>query len=654
MRKILMLFLISIFLSISFQSFSQQDDEEDIEYYSSEIIKDSSSKKEDDKILNDSTNDIYTIKKELEALKKDIEFLKEKSLLFSFVFEGSTKVTYGVSLWAIGGTIKSSPSFKRPLPITHGFDFENNIRFKMDLGEKIVGQSSFSSEDGTEIIIKLKFDSLGLSKFQPQGSWYVVDATDDTGKKTQIYFPRLDAGESNVLFGTFNIILEEAKVKNLMGTGFFFDYSDVKSIHKYYGVEQMVDILKLNHTFFNNGYMADTSDDSKYATLYYSFDPSEYSYLHYEANNYEPYSAITEAMTLWSNGMLKRDPLNPKLNQRPHGFAFGFDKNLTDGFYFFAEGGIASKDAFDPRYLEDGYVDYGFFARFNTKFYNNYFTFDPKISLSYAFQTDATGDMDFGWSTFASGVSLPVNIKLKTGKNDKIKFELNWNINAKFAIQNVATMLSFLTELTFLNEKIEIKFPLIYSYKYGKGGFLRVGNESVKFLDQLYEDYIFNMSGIVSFDSKRLFGDTFQYKISNSLLFSLIYFESPVELYFYEILKNEFILNNVGLDKIIFYLDFTIGSITDVRIVDSTTEFKYKYDSTLDSWIDVKNGEKMKWKRWNGGAALSFSLGVNFYIIKNLSVGISADSPKLLLGVVNPIGNQQSFGTFKLWSEIKF
>jgi len=644
-------FLIIIFLGFCFTIFSQ-DDEEDIEYYSSDtstILKDSTTKENQ----KESTTDILQLQREIDALKKDVKELKDKTDWFSFIFEGSTKVTYGVSLWAIGGTINSSPRFKQPLPIAHGFDFENNIRFKMDLGKKIVAQSKSPSEDGTEIIIKLKFDSLGLSKFQPQGGWYVVDATDDTGKKTQVFFPRLDTS-SNVLFGNFYIVLEEAKVNNLMGTGFFFDYSDVKTVHKYYGVEQMVDVLKLNHTFFNNGYIADTSDDTKYDSLYYSFNPSEYSYLHYDANSYEPYSGVSEAMTLWSNGMLKRDPLNPNVNQRPHGFAFGFDKDITDGFHFFAEGGIASKDAFDPRYLEDSYVDYGFFARFSPKFHSKTFVFDPKISLSYAFQTDATGDMDFGWSTFAAGLSLPFDIKLKTGKNDRLKFELNWNINAKFAIQNVATMISFLAELTLLDEKLYIKFPLIYSYKYGKGGFLRVGNENIKFLDQLYEDYLFNMSLIAGFDSKTFFGDTFQYKVSNTIHFTAIYFEYPAEIYFYEILKNEFILHNLGPEKITFYLDFTFGLARNARLIDSTTEFKYKYDSTLDTWVDVKNGEPMKWKRWPGGNALSFELGVNFDIIKNLAVGISAESPKLLLGVINPIGNQSSFGTFKLWSEIKF
>ena len=654
MNKIFRLILIFIFLFACFIIFSQQD-EEDIEYYSDTYhIKDNKNIDHQKETTKESTDDIVQLRKELDALKKDVDTLKEKTSWFSFIFEGSTKVTYGVSLWAIGGSIKSSPRFKSPLPIAHGFDFENNIRFKMDLGKKIVAKSKSESEDGTEIIIKLKFDSLGLSRFQPQGSWYVVDATDDTGKKTQVFFPRLDGGPSNVLFGNFYIVLEEAKVNNLMGTGFFFDYSDVKSVHKYYGVEQMVDVLKLNHDFFNNGYIADSSDDTKYATLYYSFDPKEYSYLHYEANSYEPYSGVSEAMTLWSNGMLKRDSLNPNVNQRPHGFGFGFDKDLSAGFHLFVEGGITSKDAFDPKYLEDSYVDYGFFVRTATKFHSKKFLFEPKLSLSYAFQTDATGDMDFGWSTFASGISLPLDIKLKTGNKDSLKFELNWNINAKFAIQNVATMISFLTELTLLNEKLYIKFPLIYSYKYGKGGFLRVGNENIKFLDQLYEDYIFNMSLIIGFDSKTLFGDTFQYKVSNIIHFTTIYFEYPAELYFYEILKNEFILNNVGPEKITFYLNFNFGLARNSRIVDSTTEFKYKYDSSLDTWVDVKKGEPMKWNRWSGGNALSFDLGVNFDIIKNLSVGISAESPKLLLGVVNPIGNQQSFGTFKVWSEIKF
>ena len=130
-------------------------------------------------------------------------------------------------------------------------------------------------------------------------------------------------------------------------------------------------------------------------------------------------------------------------------------------------------------------------------------------------------------------------------------------------------------------------------------------------------------------------------------------YETP-ERFFYEIFKNDFILNEVGPEKIDMFAEFGLGYENNARLVDSSTVFKYTYDRNRDTWVDNDENSIMEWNRWNEAIVIGCKVGVIFDIIKNFSVGFSAESPKLSLNVPNPIGYQQSFGLFKLWAEIKF
>lgn len=605
---------------------------------------------------DDLTGDDYSkLKNEMDNIKKELNILKERNNWFSFLLEGSTKVIWGVSLWAVNGEPKKAPVLNTKMPITNGFDFENNVKFKMNLGNQVVHNSLSKSDDGTEIIFKLKFESLGVSQLMPRGSWYLVDATDDTGKRVSVYFPKYDNNGTNVLFGNIQLVIDQARVSKIAGTGFFFDYSDITQVHEYYGVNQMVDTMTLNHKFFNNGYFADTSIDGEYSNLYYSFDINSVPYLKGDSQEYPAESGISEGVQLWSNAMLRENLNDSRYNQRPHGFAMGYEDRISKNFAFSVYGGGASKDAFDPKFFEDSIIDYGFFLRGSINISTNKFNFYPKLSLSFAFQTNTTEDYDYGWSTFAAGLNLPLEFNLPTGESDKFKLEFNYNINAFFALSQVATMFSIFPELTVLDKKLFFKFPILYSFKNGVNGFLRVGNDSVKQLDQLYENHVFSFSFIAGFDSRNLFGDIFRLKVSNQLHFTNLYV-SFNETYFYEIFRTEFIADNIpdGPTSMNFYLEFGYGFAQNARLIDSQTNLKYQYDYEKDAWVDVLNGETMKWRKLNQGNVLRFETGFIFDIIKNLQVGFSAESPYLLLSAINPIGAQQSFGVFKLWSEIKF
>ncbi|OHD19579.1 MAG: hypothetical protein A2086_15160 [Spirochaetes bacterium GWD1_27_9] len=589
---------------------------------------------------SDNSTDIDQIRKELLSLQNDVKELKEKNLWFSFKFEGSVKAIFGASLW-----VKEGLTINKSFPLTLGFDFENKIRMSMDIANKVVSSGFTKSDDGTEISVKLKIKSMGLTDIEPKGSWYVMDATDDYGRPTKVYFPRYEGGSSNIVFGNFQVVFEEAKVKNLLGTGVFFNYEDFKEVQKYYGVTALVDVLKLNHKFFNNGFINDST------ILYYSFDPKDY----------EPTAEESLAVKFWTNNMLFANPSNSDANQKPHGFSIGFEKQVAgsgkEGVIPYVEGGGASKDAFDPKYFEDNQIDAGFFLRGGVELFSkNKFNFYPKASFSVAFQTqtDSTADVDpaKGNVNFATGLSLPLEVNLPTGKEDKIKLALDWNLDAYFASKAVSTILSFSPEVVLFNKRFTFSIPFIYSFKTNQGGFIRIGNESVKWLSQEYEDHIINLGFKIGFDSTNLFSDFFRYSVSNQIYFVYNYVNNNPEIFFYEILKNEFIFTDVGPKTLKLYVDFGIGAAKNVRLMSSN----YYYDTVNNRWVDkttrktVTLDQKNRWGEWN---VLSIETGFSMDIIKNLSWGIALESPKLLLGVENPIGTQKNFGTIKIWSELK-
>ena len=617
----------------------------------------------------DTTPDSVRIKEiqaELDAVKKDVKELKDKTSWFSFKLEASSKITFGLSMWTKSGF------YFHTTPITTGFDFDNRIRMSMQLSNKIVANRHYlSEEDATEISIKIKLKSLGLSELQPQGSWYVVDATTDQGKKVQVYLPREGSGSSNVLIGDLQFVFDEAKVSNIMGSGVYLNYSDVTEVNQYYGIFGLVDVLTLNNEYFNNGYDFFGSDQTRNnsSQLYYSFAPVFYDATVFKKfrtdySDYEANAEISEAMKFWNQSMLTSDSGNS--NQNPHGISGGWEKQVSDYIFANIEIGVASKDAFDPKYYEDGNLDYGFYAKGSMKMESDKFMIYPKLALSFAFQTDTTDDVEYnsGWNTLGIGVDLPFKISLPTGAKDFFGINTSWNMNVPFAYKGFSTIVSFVPELTILNGKLSFYLPFIYSYKNNRdGGFVRAGNESIAWFDQLDEDHVINFGFIAQFDSKDLFGDIFEYVLTNKIYFTdnhIMYYKdnytqfvNDPEIFFYEIFRNEFVLNQIpmGPQRISIYLDFGYGLASNARIINSN----YYYDSDKLKWYDSTTGKEVsidKDYRWNGHV-MSIETGIVVEMIKHLTIGFSAESPKILIGGTNPIGDQRSFGTFKLWSEIK-
>jgi hypothetical protein len=627
----------------------------------------------------DINTEISKIKSELETIKKDIQTLKEKTEWFTFRAEGSIKMKYGVN-------ILSKPyygpkndegeydhfGFDANHPITHGFDFENKLLLFMDLADKIVATSTDDDGLGTKIILSLKLKSMGISEMKPEGSWYVVQGQDDQGNTTDIYFPRYEKGGSNIYFGNFQFIIAEAKVKDILGTGFFVNYKDVMTVDTYYGVGANLDILKLNHEYFNNGFMVDRSGESnKFASIYYSFDADSY-------DDYEPESQKSEAVKLWSNNMLRTNPDDTDSNQKPHGMSFGYDKALTDFVNFYIEAGIATKDAFDPKYYTDDNFDFGFFIKTEPRFYSDTFEFWPKLNVSFAMQTETDTDTPWQWSTFAAGLGLPFSIGLPSGKNDRIKFDVNFNINANIVYQYFALLTSTNFAVNTVNDKFFINLPFVYSFKNAnRGGFLRSGHEDVVtstdkdgnkiyWIDQLYDDHVINAGFITGFKSKDLFGDIFEYQVTNSIYFAYMqqydhrfYINvskyPPAEIYFYNIHRHEFIFHEFGVSKLGFFFEYGLGYGRNMRLVDSETQFKYIYDRDNDTWTDTdKGGDLVSWYRWNEGLIMFWQSSLYLELTKNLSIGLDIKTPKIAINCSRPIGNQRSYSLIELWSEIKF
>ncbi|MBN2546794.1 MAG: hypothetical protein JXB50_13425 [Spirochaetes bacterium] len=625
-------------------------------------------------------SDIQKIKNELDAIKKDVEELKNKTSLFNFRIEGSVKTTYGLNFWARHDR-NNKEGIKHvdqmTTVINNGFDFENRIKLYADLGNKVIASSNNKYDNGTEISIDLELKSRGISKIKPDGSWYVVQGRDDQDNTTDIYLPRYDNVGSNVFFGNLEIAVKEAKVKNILGTGFFVSFKDVQEVNHYYGITGLVDILKYNHDYFNNGFIYkydyENGKIAEYGSLFYSFD--------YE--DYEPESTVAEAMKLWSNSSLHYDPDNSDYNQEPHGISFGLDKRFSSNFNLFFEAGIASKDAFDPKYFKDDNVDYGFFARLEPRFFDKMNVFHPKVSFSYAMQSRISEDYRWEWSSLAAAVSIPYERRLSVKRDDIFKIAFNFNLNYYIHDNIISTIFSLIPEFVLLNEKLFFSLPIIYSYKspgnynFVNGGFQRIGHKDVKWIDQLYDNHIINLNFQMGFDSKNLFGDIFQYRIINNVYFAYLrewyegwgsnnyysYYPDTSEVYFFEILRNEFILNDIVIEKLVIYADMGYGFSNNAKVIYQSTPLKYSYDREGDIWEDTLDGEQMKWKRWNQVWVMSYEIGAYVDIVKNFSIGLSFNSPKILMNELktdsgnsfhNPIGNQNSYVLMKLWSEIRF
>ena len=583
--------------------------------------------------------EIYSIKKELELLKRN--------QWFSFNFEASSRLIFGMAF-----VTKDGYNLNKNMPLSIGFDFINKIKMGMNLGRTVIS-SSETANNGTEISVKLKLQSHRLNELTPRGSYYMMDVTDDQGNPTTIYIPKYDdSGWSNMFFGQFQLVFEEVKVSNIAGIGIFINYYDVKEVQRYYGVTALTDIIMLNGFYFDDSFFQNKEDKSKSKRLYYGFNSELYD------SNYD-YNAIAKesiAVQFWNEYSLGVNPEDSLGNQKPHGFSIGYEGKIAQGVEPYIEFGGATKSAFDPKYFDKEQIDAGFFLEGAIHLYTKKFSFHPKLALSFAFQTNTVNDVppDAGYNTFSSSLNLPLAIQLPTGEFDKVNLDFSWSINSHFAYPSVATMFSFISEFVLLNNKLSISLPIIYSYKYRQGGFLSIGNEKYKVLYQEAEDHLFNLGLIVNFDSRDIFGDTFQYSLNNKILLAVNSVENKPEVFFYEIFRNLWSFNDIGPKRLSFYFEIGYALGYDMRLIDS----QYHYNPYTRTWHDLGNGNSIinintQAERWHIGNILRLETGMDMLIMKNLSFGFSLESPKLFLGLKTPIDKQNYFVTLKIWSEIR-
>jgi len=111
------------------------------------------------------------------------------------------------------------------------------------------------------------------------------------------------------------------------------------------------------------------------------------------------------------------------------------------------------------------------------------------------------------------------------------------------------------------------------------------------------------------------------------------------------------------------FLEFGYGMAKNARMIDPS----FYYNNATSQWYSSTTNNPVSLdyminssNRWLSGNVISIQTGFILDIFKNLSVGFSAESPKILLwgsnvwGQTTYIGNQANYGIFKLWSEIKF
>ncbi len=568
----------------------------------------------------DEKTETSSIEKDIEILKREIDELKSKTSFLDFKLSGGTKITWGINFNDNPfGFLGNAAGTKQPV---HGFDFENNIKLDLNLNNNVVTKKN-SDYDFSEVVFKFKMKTIRPVPYDYAplgGDYYVVEAKDQDGNPKLIYFPKNDEGGNDLVVGNFKFVLEQARLSNLLGTGFFINYADVTNVNTYYGIEPILDVLKLNHDYFNNKFYGKNN-------LWYSFDYSDY----------EPEASSAEAVEFWSSNELSS-------TQSPHGFSFGMDTSITNQFDFFIEAGIASKDNFDPVKNTDNIIDYGFFLKCEPTFKTEQLLLAPKIHFGFAFQTQTVNDIGADWSSLNLAVSLPA--KLQINDMDYASIELNTNYKRHIALADNAFMISLNPKLSILKNSLFINIPIQYWYKDGQGGLQEIKNFSGVTYTQIQEEHIFNVAFITGYKSNNFFSDNFEYKITNNTYLTTLY-DNEVEFFMHNILKNEFYFYNVPflgsyvtMESFVLYTDFGYALAKDARYE--------KYVQIDNSNVRVVSTEKLAQSNVLFG---EFGFMMNF--TPNMTAGFSVNSPKVNLDINDTIGNQNTYTTLKIWSEIK-
>lgn len=578
--------------------------------------------------LSSKTTELEALKKNVAEMTKELSEMKKKMSFLNFNIGGSTKITWGINFPDNPFAFLANQNVTK-YPI-HGFDFENNLDLSLSLNNGYFNKKVGNSEDFAEISLSFQMKSIKPIPYDYEpssGDYYAVNAKDQDGNDVEIFFPKNDENKNkaHLRFGNFEFILKQARLSNLLGIGFFLNYGDVTTINTYYGISAAVDVLKLNHDYFNHKFFNGKN-------VYYSFD--------YE--DFDPQTVISESLDLWSDDMLED-------NQEPHGISLGYDGNIGDNFHLLVEGGIASKDGFDAVENKDDYLDYGFFLKGEPTVNTENFLFSPKMNFGLAFQTDTKGEKDNGWGTFTFAFEMPIRYKIN--KTDYISIGTAVNLKTQFAFKNVAFMFALNPELNLLYDCLHFAFPIQYWYKDGREGFFQVENIENRVYAQMFEEHIFYAAFVSGFRSNKLFGDSFEYKLTNTVQATVTH-SDEAETFIYEILRNEFNFYHVPffgsyviMDSISFYHDIGFGFGRNIRM-ENIIETQNNRGKTVQCRVPSK-------ERWGGGNLFYTEVGLNLNFSRYMTVGLSINTPAFLLGDWNTIGNQNTYCTIKLWSEIR-
>ena len=636
-------FLFLLFLTVSIFSLVAQEEKsssfiteerEDRTKFTKESYENNSTKDTKEDVTSEMK--LEELQKKLDKISTDIEKLKFQSSFLNFDIGGSLKVTWGINFPDNPfGFLAGKNDIKNPI---HGFDFENKLDLKLSLNNKYFNKKAGSSDDFAEINFKFKMKNIKPVPYDyrpTSGDYYEVDAKNQDGESVKIYFPRNDEdkNKAHLQVGNYEFILEQARLSNLLGVGFFINYSDVTQVNTYYGIDSSVETLKLNHDFLNHKFFNNKE-------VFFSFDYEDYA----------PESVIAESMNLWSDDMLTDQ-------QEPHGISLGYEGDISDNFHFLFEGGIASKDGYDAVENKDDTLDYGFFLKSEADIRTSKVFVAPKVNFGLAFQTDTQKDEDNTWGTFSFSFDLPVQYKIN--KTDYVNIRNSFTCNTHFAHTNVALVYSLIPEINVLYNCLNFSLPIQYWFqdsdnKSFGGGFYRVENLEHRVYTQFYEQHIFNLAFVSSFRSNYLFGNTFELKIKNTIQ-STLTFSDEEEYFFYDILRFQFDWNQVPfagsyvvMESVQLFHDFGLGVAHNVRMA----EIGQIYDdekNTTGKYYRLPSEE-----RWEGGVLFNSKFGLNLNFSPYMSVGLAISTPSFLLSNPdNVIGNQNTYCTIELWSEIR-
>ena len=190
--------------------------------------------------------------------------------------------------------------------------------------------------------------------------------------------------------------------------------------------------------------------------------------------------------------------------------------------------------------------------------------------------------------------------------------------------------------------------PIQYWYKTGAGGYAAFENELGLLYEQKSEEHVFNIGLALNLATLSMISDNFEYKLHNAYYFTTAYHDSN-EYFFHTVLNNTFVFYNVPflgsyvtMESLELFSDLGFGLARNMR-----------YEEYIKNPITNQITRSSSKERYDSLNVLYGAFGLNLNFTPHMTLGFMIETPKFNLDPQSPIGNQNTYTTIKIWSELK-